>query len=80
MDATILSVLSILDEEKTMSNRPEIVKTEHLEYLDGLRESGVTNMFGAGAYLQGAFGELASRADAQKVLSYWMESFGKDDR
>jgi len=35
----------------TTTERPEIVTDEHLDYLDELRESGVTNMFGAGAYL-----------------------------
>ena len=34
------------------SKRPDIVKDEHLEYLDGLRKSSVTNMFGAGSYVQ----------------------------
>lgn len=29
---------------------------EHKEYLDELRESGVTNMFGAVPYLQEEFG------------------------
>ena len=32
--------------------RPKFVKDEHLEFLDELRESGVTNMFGASPYLQ----------------------------
>ena len=35
--------------------RPDIVTDEHLEYLDDLRESGVTNMFGAGSYLEDNF-------------------------
>ena len=34
------------------SKRSEIVTDEHLKYLDGLRESGVTNMFGAGEYVE----------------------------
>ncbi len=54
-------------------DRPEIVNDEHLEYLDGLRESGATNMFGAGSYLEGTFG-LNSR-DARTILQYWMQSF-----
>jgi hypothetical protein len=29
---------------------------EMFQYLDDLRQSGATNMFGAGPYLEGAFG------------------------
>ena len=35
-----------------MTERPVLVTDEHLEYLDGLRDSGVTNMYGAGRYLE----------------------------
>lgn len=63
----------------TELNRPAIVQNEHLEYLDELRESGVTNMFGARPYLQDEFEELNS-SDAQTVLIYWMESFGNPNR
>ena len=58
--------------------RPPIVTDEHLRYLDELRESGVTNMFGARPYVEQAFD--VSKSDAGTILSYWMESFGKDDR
>ena len=53
--------------------RPEIVTDEHLTYLDDLRESGVTNMFGAGQYIQNAFG--VNRKEANEILTYWMKSF-----
>lgn len=46
---------------------------EHYDFLMDLRESGVTNMFGAAPYLEGAFG--LSRNDARAVLVEWMESF-----
>ena len=46
---------------------------EYYEYLDLLRESGVTNMFGAGPYLQEAF-EL-SKYEAKNIVLSWMESF-----
>ena len=58
--------------------RPEIVTDEHLEYLDELRESGITNMFGAAPFLEEDF--CLSRADAKEILMYWMKSFGKEDR
>ena len=44
-----------------------------LEYLDDLRESGVTNMFGAAPFLVDAFGMQSK--DARNVLVYWMETF-----
>lgn len=48
---------------------------EYFEYLDNLRESGVTNMFGATPYLQQAFG--LSRYEARDVLLKWMETFNE---
>lgn len=48
---------------------------EYFEYLDALRESGVTNMFGAGAYLENRFD--LTRYEAKYVLMEWMKSFGK---
>ena len=59
-----------------MIDRPEIVDDEHLIYLDELRESGVTNMFGAGAYLAAEF--CIDKKVAAEILSYWMDSFGED--
>lgn len=58
--------------------RPEIVTDEMLEYLDRLRKSGVTNMFGAGSYLRDEFG--MSKNDSHKVLGYWMDTFGQEKR
>lgn len=47
------------------------------DYLDRLRDSGVTNMFGAGPYLQENFG--FNRADAKTVtLAYVLEGLGCD--
>ena len=56
--------------------KPECVLIEHLEYLDDLRESGQTNMFGATPYLMENFDELDKRA-ARDILSYWMKTFGE---
>ena len=53
--------------------RLEIVKDEHLTYLDTLKESGVTNMFGAGAYIEDKFG--LKPIESSNVLAYWMASF-----
>jgi len=61
-----------------MSERPDVVTDEHLEYLDRLKESGVTNMFGAGEYIEEEFN--LSRKEAKEVLVYWMRTSGKEDR
>lgn len=46
-------------------------------YLDTLRESGATNMFGSVPYLRDRFD--LSRDDASKVLSLWMKTFDDSD-
>lgn len=45
------------------------------EYLDELKESGVTNMFGATPYLVNQFG--FSKIDARLVLAKWMADYEK---
>jgi hypothetical protein len=45
-------------------------------YLNDLRESGQTNMFGARPYLQERFGIDAK--EASKVLTAWMEWFSNN--
>jgi hypothetical protein len=55
---------------------PDFVTDEHLEYLDALRESGITNMFGARPYLMDEFDELTSE-QAGKVVTYWMHTFSE---
>uniref|UniRef100_A0A6H1ZXK5 Cytochrome c domain-containing protein n=1 Tax=viral metagenome TaxID=1070528 RepID=A0A6H1ZXK5_9ZZZZ len=59
--------------------RPSFCEDEHLEYLDDLRESGDTNMYGATPYLQGGHPEF-TKTEARGILSYWMKSFGNKDR
>ena len=46
---------------------------EHYIYLENLRSSGVTNMFGASPYLEQARG--LSKSEAITVLSSWMEHY-----
>ena len=46
---------------------------EYFEYLEELRDSGVTNMFGAAPYLQREF-NLSSK-EARDILLKWMASF-----
>ena len=44
-------------------------------YLDDLRESGVTNMFGAGPYVEEAFD--IPESEARELLIGWMEAYSK---
>ena len=48
---------------------------EYFEYLDELRESGETNMFGARPYLMEEFN--LDREEARKILSEWMRTFSE---
>jgi hypothetical protein len=47
---------------------------EYFDYLTDLRESGDTNMFGAGQYLVEQFG--IDKKLARQVLTEWMKGFG----
>ena len=46
---------------------------QYFDYLEILRKSGVTNMFGAAPYLQQEFG--LTRQDAREVLMAWMKTY-----
>ena len=58
--------------------RPNFVTDEHLIFLDELRESGETNMFGARPYVAEEFD--LDKQIAGEIVTYWMETFGKDNR
>ena len=47
--------------------------TAYYEYLEFLRQSGATNMFGAAPYLQDHYG--LDRRKAREVLSSWMTHY-----
>jgi hypothetical protein len=47
------------------------------EYLDSLRESRITNMFGARPYVQQAFPKWGPEK-AGKVLTTWMKTFSNE--
>ena len=59
-----------------MSEKPEKLLGEHMEYLNDLRDSGVTNMFGSASYLKEEFPDL-SKQEARAIVSYWMYNFRK---
>lgn len=46
---------------------------KYYNFLNSLRDTGVTNMFGAAPYLVEVFG--VSRAEAREILFQWMQSF-----
>ena len=52
------------------------MEKQYYSYLNVLRDSGVTNMFGASPYLQEEFG--LSRRESKTVLMSWMKSFSAE--
>ena len=66
---------------KPREDRPEYVADVRLEdaygFLDNLRESGVTNMYGARPYLLEFF-EI-SKQEASEILGFWMKDFTKEE-
>ena len=55
-------MITFTEEEKDM-----------FSYLEILRQSGVTNMFGAAPYLENEF-NLSSK-EARRVLGLWMDNY-----
>ena len=53
------------------------LSNSYKQFLDDLRESGETNMFGATAYVMEEFG--LTRHSATEVVNTWMKEFRKDD-
>jgi hypothetical protein len=50
---------------------------ERFAYLDDLRESGATNMFGAAIYLQKFM--ACEQIESRVVLQQWMDSFNREE-
>ena len=53
----------------------ETTMKEYFAYLVELRDSGVTNMFGAAPYLQDRFG--LDKYEARDVLFSWFRTFSE---
>ena len=49
---------------------------EVMSYLNDLRDSGVTNMFGAAPYVEQEF-EIEKR-EARRILQLWMQNFNEE--
>lgn len=60
-----------------MTATSEKKQAKYFEYLDGLRASGATNMYGAVPWLQGAFVGL-TKDQARAILKDWMATFDRD--
>ena len=67
LDERVAKIDEILDEG--------VIKDMHT-FLNDLRDSGVTNMFGAAPYLQNEFG--LDKREARQVLANWMQSFSEN--
>ena len=52
------------------------MQRQYFMYLNRLRESGDTNMFGAAPYLQEEFG--MNRTEAKRTLADWMHWVDQD--
>lgn len=50
---------------------------EHWIFLEGLRRSGIVNMFGATPYLMNEFD--ISKSEARKILREWMDNYNSND-
>jgi len=48
---------------------------EYYVYLEVLRQSGVTNMFGSAPYLREEFG--LGRRESIKIVANWMDNYDK---
>lgn len=51
------------------------IDDKYFIYLDNLRESGITNMFGSAPFLAEEFD--IPRSEAVKIVSKWMDTFDK---
>lgn len=65
-----------MNQENTNRESTDIER-QALEYLNELRNSGITNMFGAAPYIQAEFPEI-SRTEATGLLSLWMKNFNEE--
>ena len=58
-----------------MPSKPDYTEEDVFVFLDVVRESGVTNMFGASPYIRDEFG--CTRYEANRLLTKWMETYSE---
>lgn len=63
--------------EKTLRKTTQLER-DVFEYLNDLRGSGITNMFGATSYIQTEF--LVTKTEARQLLSTWMKVFNREGK
>ena len=63
---------SLKGKEQAVATTEQQHKEQVFEYLDALRESGATNMLGAGPYVQEEFG--LGEQEARVLVVEWMET------
>ena len=54
-----------------------MTKNKYWLYLEELRKSGVTNMYGAAPFIEARFG--ISNSEARKILVEWMQNYDPAD-
>ncbi len=59
-----------------MEESEKVSQDDVNEFLDALRESGVTNMYGARPYIMEEYPEL-SKQEAGEMLSIWMKTYSE---
>ncbi len=59
-----------------LDNSDRYVEAFYLDYLDKLRDSGVTNMFGAANYLKMEYPHLTTM-EARRTLAIWMDTYAE---
>ena len=59
---------------KNIAEHKAKMRDEVFAFLDVLRDSGVTNMFGAGPYIMKHFPDEFTKPEARKILGDWMRS------
>ena len=59
-----------------MLSKRDYTEETVFKFLDGVRESGVTNMYGASPYIRKRFPDI-HRYEANRLLAKWMETFSE---
>ena len=59
--------------DKPMNKKYKENWSDYYNTLEGIRKTGIVNMFGAAPYLEQAHG--LGEGKAQKVLTSWMENY-----
>ena len=52
------------------------LEQEAMEFLNSLRESGITNMFGAAPFVEDEFS--IDKGEARRILQLWMRNFNEE--